>query len=310
MDVDTTLTSERCVELMPELQGCDINISELKGGITNKLYRVSSGRGHDYVVRIFGTKTEIFIDRDIEMRTMRKIEPLRISPKVIHYMPEKNITVIEYIDAYTLKNKDFLREELWEKIIHPIKLVHKSGIALTNEFHPLTEIKKYYKILCGINPDYPEFPIEEMIQQLEEIDNTATLSKDIFVLCHNDLLAENFLLVNDRVRFSEPMYLIDWEYAAMGYCYYEIADMFQEILVPRKVERRLLEIYFEGRDMERNVYLTDLFKPFPDVFWFLWSLIQLNISSIKFDYYTYGKVKFENAQKNVQYLRENYGVKI
>ena len=43
--------------------------------------------------------------------------------------------------------------------------------------------------------------------------------------------------------------------------------------------------------------MTDLFKPFPDIYWFLWSLIQLNISTIPFDYYNYGKVKFENARK-------------
>jgi hypothetical protein len=54
--------------------------------------------------------------------------------------------------------------------------------------------------------------------------------------------------------------------------------------------------------------MTNLFKPFPDIYWFLWSLIQLNISSIEFDYYNYGKIKYENAKKNIKYLREYYNL--
>jgi hypothetical protein len=56
--------------------------------------------------------------------------------------------------------------------------------------------------------------------------------------------------------------------------------------------------------------MIDLFKPFPDIYWFLWSLIQLNISSLGFDYYNYGRVKYENAQKNIDRLREIYNLKI
>ena len=51
-----------------------------------------------------------------------------------------------------------------------------------------------------------------------------------------------------------------------------------------------------------------LFKPFPDIYWFLWSLIQLNISKIAFDYYTYGREKYENAQQNLAFIGEEYGV--
>ena len=57
-------------------------------------------------------------------------------------------------------------------------------------------------------------------------------------------------------------------------------------------------------------FFIDLFKPFPDIYWFLWSLIQLNISKIEFDYYNYGKVKYENALGNMDFIREAYGVAV
>ena len=85
--------------------------------------------------------------------------------------------------------------------------------------------------------------------------------------------------------------------------------MFQEIFVPREAERNLLKVYWEDRDLDFHQYVTDLFKPFPDICWFLWSLIQLNISTIPFDYYNHGKVKSENARKNIDYLRSHYKLK-
>jgi thiamine kinase-like enzyme len=174
----------------------------------------------------------------------------------------------------------------------------------------LFEVKRFYKILQGINPHYPEFDIQGTIKILEKLSNVAAVPHSQYVPCHNDLLADNFILAEDRERFKEPMYLIDWEYGGMSSRYYDIADMFQEILVSRDVERRLLRIYWEDRKMDHQEYMTDLSKPFPDIYWFLWSLIQLNISTIQFDYYSYGRVKHENVQRNIKYLRDHYGLRI
>jgi thiamine kinase-like enzyme len=309
-DVVDQLTKDQAVALMPEMDGHNIAISVLKGGITNKLYRVEDEQGGDYVFRLYGPKTEMFIDRAAEMETMKVFEPFHISPKLVKYLPDNSVTIIEFIDAYTLKNRDFLEEKLWETIVRPIKIVHKSGISISNVFEPIVEVKRLQKILNGIKTGYTEFDIKGTINILEKIYDRASITRDNFVLCHNDLLADNFMLVKNRKRYPERMYLIDWEYAGMNTCYYELADMFQEILVSRDIEKQLLEIYWDNKDMEHNVYMTELFKPFPDIYWFFWSLIQLNISKIEFDYYNYGKVKYENAEENIRYLRENYSFRI
>jgi len=310
MTKEHILNYERCVHLIPELKGLELSIKELKGGITNKLYRVSASDGKDYVFRIYGQKTEMFIDRDVESKNMMLMGPLGITPKLVKYIPKENVTIIEFIHGYTLKNEDFLKENLWESIIRPIKIVHKSGVGLPKLFDPIVEVKKLYNILKDINSHYPEFKIQETIEILEKIDEIVNIPHSKYLPCHNDLLADNFMLTEDRKKYKEPMYLIDWEYTGMSTWYYDIADMFQEILVPRDVERNLLMIYCKNKDVENNVYMIDMFKPFPDIYWFLWSLIQLNISSIDFDYYNYGKVKYINTQKNINYLRNSYNVKI
>ena len=297
-----------CVKLMPEWNGLALDIRELKGGITNQLYRVTSGNGMDCVFRFYGKKTELFIDRDAEMENLRQLGALGITPRLIRYLPGQGVTVVEFIPGYVLKNQDFLKEDLWERIISPIRMVHQSGIRLPSLFNPLIEVRRLYKTLEEINPHYPEFDIPETIGILEKISEAAGVSPSQYVPCHNDLLADNFVLTEDGDRFKSPMCLIDWEYGGMAPVYYDLADMFQEILLPRHVERRLLSVYWEGNDTDHHHYMTDLFKPYPDIYWFLWSLIQLNISSIEFDYYHYGKVKYDNARENVDFLQNHYGV--
>jgi len=305
------LTPDSCINLMPELKGLDLDIQELKGGITNKLYRVKSSDGGDYVFRIYGDKTNLFINRDVEMENLRRMEPSGVTPRLIRYLPQQNTTVVEFIPGYVLNNEDFLKESLWESILRPVRIIHRSGIKLPFVFHPLTEVKRFHGILEGVNShSYPEFDIDGSVRILEKITDLCERSRARFVPCHNDLLADNFVLRQRTPKSTEPMVLIDWEYAGMGTPYYDIADMFQEIGVPRKIERSLLEIYWDNKDVSYHEYMTNLLKPFPDIYWFLWSLIQLNISTLLFDYYSYGRVKYENAQRNIGYCREHYGTSI
>lgn len=303
------LTHTRFFELMPELEGLELQIDELKGGITNKLYRVRSSDGYDLVVRLYGLKTELFIDRDIEMENIRRTASSGVTPKLVKYLPERRATIVEFVPGYVLNNADFLKEELWEKIIRPIKIIHQSGVTLPLVFDPLVQVKRLHGVLMGLNHEYPEFEFEKTIDILEKIVNHTKITPDQYVACHNDLLADNFILIEDRKKYSEPMYLIDWEYAGMSVLYYDLADMFQEILVPRETEVQLLKIYWEEKDMDHHIHMTDMFKPFPDIYWFFWSLIQQNVSTIDFDFYNYGKVKYQNAQKNIQYLRDHYGAR-
>jgi len=313
--LEEELTRDLFVDLlMPEWKDCDdIKISILSGGITNKLYRVTSEKG-DLAVRIYGDKTELFINREYEAETMQKVSDLGISPKLIKYLPQYKVTIIEFIThGITLKNPDFLKEGLREKIINPIIRLHNSNIVLPKLFNPLKEIKHMYKILNNdIKANYPEFKIVETIEKLDKVFNKINISENEYTPCHNDLLAENFILVKEGYEhlYSEPLYIIDWEYGGMAPRYYDIADMFQEILVGREVEKSFVEYYCEGKNFEENLYYVEMFKPFPDIYWFLWSLIQQNISTIEFDFYNYGKAKYEHAQENLEYLKNEYNIKL
>lgn len=304
------LSYENCIELMPEWKGQELEIGPLTGGITNRLYRVRLADGGDYVVRVYGQKTELFIDRDLEMQSIKAMERSGVVPKLIRYLPEKRATIVEFIPGRVMRNENFMEHDRLELLVRPIKLIHNCPVQLPRLFDPLLEVKRLFALLGNLSSGYPEFDIAGTIEIMETISALADIPHSQYVPCHNDLLAENFIMAEDRPKDAEPVYLIDWEYAGMNTPYYEMSDLFQEILVPREIEERILRIYWEDQNMDEHLRKTDMFRPFPDMYWFLWSLIQSNISAIKFDYYNYGKVKYENARGNIQILRDRYRMRI
>ena len=119
-----------CVSLVPELKDLDLDIQELKGGITNRLYRVTSSNGLDYVFRLYGKKTKTFINRDVEMENLRQMEPSGVTPKLIKYLPDQSTTIGKFIPGYVLSNQDFMKENFGEFIVRPIRIIHQGGAKL------------------------------------------------------------------------------------------------------------------------------------------------------------------------------------
>ena len=155
------------------------------------------------------------------MENVKRMEPSNVTPKLIKYLPENKSTMVQFIPGYVLKNSDFEREDLWEYIVRPIKTIHRSGIELPCTFNPQEEIIRLYKVLEGLKSKYPGFNIVETIVILDKIAGVADVPQSQYVPCHNDLLADNFILVSNRDEFKGPMYLIDWEYGGMGPAYYD-----------------------------------------------------------------------------------------
>ncbi len=305
-------TPDVCYDLLPEWKGVEIRINQLSGGITNKLFRIRSEKG-DYTVRIYGDKTDLFINRDYEVRAQKAMAEIGVSSDVVKYMPEKGVTIVEFIgNSIVLTNDHFLDPSLHPAIVDPIRRIHESGVKLDKVFTPLVEVKKMASILADLDVSHPEFDIAGVIRRLDKLAGVIDIPEDRYTACHNDLLADNFILINEEARdkYESPMYLIDWEYAGMAPKYYDIADMFQEILVPREAEKQIVKEYCNGEDFDRVLYYIDLFKPYPDIYWFLWSLIQLKNSKIEFDYYDYGKVKYENAVDNLSFIQSEHGVEV
>ena len=164
--LDQEFTAEVCHRLLPDWKGLDIHISQLSGGITNKLYRIRSQKG-DYTVRIYGDKTDLFINRDYEAHTIQEMAKVGVASNMIKYMPELGVTIVEFIgDSIVLTNENFLDPSLYPKIVAPIQKIHSSGVQLKQIFNPLVEVMKMSAILKRLDANYEEFDISGTIQRL------------------------------------------------------------------------------------------------------------------------------------------------
>ena len=308
--INVEFTAETVLEIMPEWKGESIEVSPLKGGLTNKIWRAKCAKG-DVAIRVFGDQTEMFIDREREAAALKAMAEKDITSNFVKYIPQNRVTVVDFIiGSKTLSNDDFKNPELWPLVVEPVRRTHKSGVKLEGTFNPMERIHKMKALLDGFGKEYPELDLDGTIKKLEKIDNIIGIKEDDYVITHNDLLAENFMLIEDEYKdkYDNPVYLIDWENSAMGPRFYDLAVTFQETLVDRNVQKEIVMAYCEGKDFEKTLFNIDMFKPFSETYWAIWSLIQMNVSTIEFDYYPYGKEKYDRAVELIAWLEGEYNL--
>ncbi len=127
---------------------------------------------------------------------------------------------------------------------------------------------------------------------LADADRVArALGPFVPVLCHNDLLAANFL--DD----GNAIWLVDWEYAGIGHPLFDLANLAANGNFSQRDEVELLRCY-QGSDAVDPHRLRELrmFRRVSLIREVLWALIQTVASDIEFDYHEY-------ADRNLQAYR-------
>jgi len=108
------------------------------------------------------------------------------------------------------------------------------------------------------------------------------------VPCNNDLLAENFIDTGDELR------LIDYEYSGNNEPSFELGNSWSESnLQPAQLEE-LVSCYY-GLPLRNKVARARLWGVIAKYGWMLWASIQEGVSTIEFDYWSWGLEKYERG---------------
>jgi thiamine kinase-like enzyme len=108
------------------------------------------------------------------------------------------------------------------------------------------------------------------------------------VPCHNDLLAENFLLVDAAFR------LIDYEYSGNNDPCFELGNIWSECALSLEQLEQLVYAYY-GRPLPSKLARARLWGLMSKYGWTLWASIQDGVSQIGFDFWAWGLEKYERA---------------
>lgn len=269
-----------CAEV-PMLHGKGLDLKELGGGLTNVNYQVSAD-GVACVVRIFGENTELLgIDRIRETECHRAAAAAGVASQVIAFLPQHRALVTQFIEGKVLTAADAHRPEILRCIAQALRRCHRHPVeAHLGAFSALAVIRQYHQLASDRRARLPaELP--ECLAILEGIENELK-GGPAPCLCHNDLLAENFIDQGGTLR------IIDWEYGGLGDPFFDLGNFAVNTGLTEVEERLLLTEYF-GAARPEDLRRLRLMRLVSDMREAMWSFLQDTISTLHKDYFGRGR---------------------
>src|SRR5262249_51258665 len=249
-------------------------VSELSGGLTNRNYLVESG-GIRYVVRIPGAATELLaIDRENERFNAEAASTTGVSPRILEYLPDVSVMVLEYIDGKTMSGADLRGDGMPSRIAESLRGLH-AGPAFKKDFDMFRLLEYYLGIVDQQAARIPE-GFRDRLPTVAEVERAVGVNALPWVPCHNDLLAENY------IDGGRQLWMSDFEYSGNNDPCFELGDTAQECEFDEETRAALCAAYF-GREDPVQLARMELFAYTADVGWTLWAAIQAKISEIDYD---------------------------
>lgn len=302
----------------PSLTSKNCNKNDCKITQTNRYEDV-------VLVRIYGRKTDMLIDRKAETRNIKILHQYNLSPTL--FATFKNGLAYEFIPGVTLTPESIVQPKIWQLIASRMAEMHKVEINNVDRIPMLWS--KTQKFLDLVPDKFTDDIKQERISKLfppnaklrddfKKLYNQLEKLNSPIVFAHNDLLLGNVIYTESQNRVM----FIDYEYAAYNYQGFDIGNHFTEFAgideidytrYPNKeFQLKWLRIYLETflnkknideKDIERLYVQVNQFALASHYFWAVWALIQAEHSTIEFDFVQFAQMRYgEYLAKKDQFL--------
>jgi thiamine kinase-like enzyme len=276
---------EEVLAAVPELRDSE-SVEPLMGGLTNMNYKVTSPSGC-YVVRISGKDTSLLaIDRENEAHNTIAAAETGVGAPFVAVLPEQDALVLGYLDGEVMDSAKLRSGEHIPEIAAACRRLH-SGRRFLHDFDMFEIQPGYLEIVHDRGFRLPD-RYEEFEPKIRELERAMRVSPEPTVPCNNDLLAENFILVNGEMR------LIDYEYSGNNEASFELGNVWSESNLSQEQLEELIAAYW-GRPLRNKVARARLWGLMSKYGWTLWGSIQDGISDIDFDFWGWAMEKYERA---------------
>lgn len=261
--------------LQEEPEWCfqEVSIVPVDGGLTNPNYKVTIGEV-PYFFRLGKPCNELLnLALANEYEAVKEASEHGIAPSIAHFSPQEAILVSEFIDgaAVSLRSPDAQK-----RLCKALRQLHGIKRVLSRKLCPFESIALYKKNALEAGAVFPDFVEKELLPLLEKVRKAIPLKKT-HVFCHNDLHSGNCL------ECGEKIWLIDWEYAAMGDPLFDLATLASVEKFDDAEMEELLQNYLEREHVPRELIRYFQFqRALADARWGFWYYLQDRISSIDF----------------------------
>ncbi|MCF7981845.1 MAG: phosphotransferase family protein, partial [Pseudomonadales bacterium] len=234
------LELEQALQTYPHWKHLDCSeppvvLKPLDEGLTNDCYLIQAG-GERCILRLNALNSRAMgLDRVNEQVALRKAEKASLGPSVVYCAPNQGMLVTKYIEGKHWSPAEAKTERNIERLAQLLKQVHAlPGIG--KYLIPKDVTDRY---LRGIKAQFLIIP--QRFQALEETMNRlmheSTRHFTTRRLCHNDPVLGNI------IDSGEQLFLIDWEYAAMGDPLFDLAVAVHNLKLNETQLQQLLTCY-------------------------------------------------------------------
>ncbi|MCX2801637.1 choline kinase family protein [Microbulbifer thermotolerans] len=204
----------------------------LGGGLTNQSYLIAAG-GEKWVLRKNSTISDALdLNRSGEAAALRHADKAGLCAPIIYCDPGYQYLVTRYIKGrpWRVIGADDLKRlaNMLHRIhaLPPINVYLDIRQKISRYWYSIDKRVDFFSELQDLN-----HTIDSRIAAVQT-PNSATC------LCHNDLLSANLIAAD-----SGRLYVIDWEYAAMGDPFYELAVIVEEYRLDKAQQELLIAEY-------------------------------------------------------------------
>ena len=289
-----TFSIDEVVTRVPQWAGREIQTSFLAGGITNQNYKVVVG-GEAYVLRISGANTELLgVNRQIEHEANLAAARIGIAPEVIYLVEPEQYLVTRFVEGQPITLDEIRQPETIMQVMEALKQIHALP-RVDCEFNSFRFIENCNQIASDTGVTFPD-NFNWMMARANEIEQTLRSHPTPLHLCHNDLLNANFLIGSTDGKLT----ILDWEYAAMGDPFFDLANFTANHEFSDEQDREVLLAYW-GEVTPQNRAHLKLMQIMSDFREAMWGMVQLGISKLDFDFRMYADKHFHRLSERLKH---------
>jgi thiamine kinase len=214
------------------------DIEPIKHGLTNRSWLVSTDADR-FVVRISDVESAaaLQIDRDSEAIVLRHVARAGIGPQILRCDPARGILATSYLGA-TWTERDAQADENIDRLARLLRRLHELDVpAGVRTVDLASTVDGYIRTLLerGTHSRLVSPALRECADETAERLRDGSTS----CLCHNDVHHLNIV-------GSDPISLIDWEYAGVGEPLFDLASVCVYHRFRKPERERLLTAYAEA----------------------------------------------------------------
>lgn len=273
----------------------DLLYGPMAGGISNENWRVRRKDGNgDWFIKVPGQGTEMFVNRAAALETSRRAAEAGLGPQVYEDLAHLDVEIHQFLaDRRPATHTDFTDSGKCRAAIGAYRKMHAlPALGLTKTVFDMIDDHLEQIATLGAR-SYRE---QAWLMRNADLAREAFAASGFdLVPCFNDPMPGNFMIGADG-----SVMLIDFEYASMNDRCYDLGIFFAEMFFTPERELELIESYF-GEVRPEIVSRITVHKALADIKWALWSMVQLQISRLEFDFHKYGMWKKLRARSIIDH---------